>query len=258
MLLSELIYILNNELLSDQISDYCPNGLQVEGRQQVNKIVTGVTASMALLEKAIELNADAVLVHHGYFWKGEAQQITGMKKRRIQTLMQNDVSLIAYHLPIDIHPKLGNNAQLGKLLGLQNIRPMKHIKPEGIVMYGELNRAFSHAEFVEHVNKTLHRLPVSVGNKNKINTLAWCTGGGQNFIDDIILQQSNFEHPTQVDAFLSGEISEQTTHSAIENSIDFFAAGHHATERYGVKAVGEWLQDKHGLDVVFVDINNPA
>lgn len=255
MLLKALVNILDNELNSRDIKDYSPNGLQVEGRPCVSKILTGVTASLALIEHAISINADAVLVHHGYFWKGESQVVVGMKKRRLQQLLKHDISLISYHLPIDVHPTLGNNAQLGKLLQIESIRPLASIKPLGIVMAGSLAKTLDHQQLSNTLSSALGRQVVSVGNKSQINTVAWCTGGGQNFIDQVV-GQIDFDVP--IDAFISGEISEQTTHSALEQDIDFFAAGHHATERYGVKAIGEWLKNEHLLDVQFVDIDNPA
>ena len=247
-----MILVLNNELRAHAITDYCPNGLQVEGRAEVNKIITGVTASEALIDQAIDLNADAILVHHGYFWKGEPANITGMKKARLKKLLVNDISLIAYHLPIDVHPTLGNNAQLAQLLELVKVCPVEGILPKGIVMQGELKSTCNHKQFSDLLNKKLNRVPTSIGKKSSIKQIAWCTGGGQSFIDQVVQLTAG------IDAYISGEISEQTTHSALEQNIDFFAAGHHATERYGVKAVGEWLLNTHGLEAVFVDVPNPA
>ena len=255
MRLTDLVSALDNELSSANITDYCPNGLQVEGRPSVTKIVTGVTASLALIEKAVCLGADAIIVHHGYFWKGEKQAIVGMKKQRIQMLLANGISLISYHLPLDVHPTLGNNAQMGKRLNIQNIRTLDHIKPHGIVMAGSLVSPMSHSTFSEFVSGVFQRHVVSVGDKCSINTVAWCTGGGQNFIDETVAQQVD---GNAIDAFISGEISEQTTHSAREQNIDYFAAGHHATERYGVRALGNWLHEHYALDVEFIDIDNPA
>lgn len=255
MLLNTLINILDSELNSFNIKDYSPNGLQVEGKPEVTKIVSGVTASLALIEQAVSLKADAILVHHGYFWKGESPIIVGMKKRRLQQLLKHNISLISYHLPIDVHPTLGNNAQIGNLLSVENVQSIFSIQPAGIVMTGTLRKAMSHQCLSDTLSTLLNRQIISVGSKSTIRQVAWCTGGGQNFIDQVVVQ-SDVELP--IDAFISGEISEQTTHSALEQNIDFFAAGHHATERYGVKAVGEWLRDMHSLDVQFVDIDNPA
>jgi dinuclear metal center YbgI/SA1388 family protein len=253
LLLKDLLIQLNNELQAQSVPDYCPNGLQVEGSATVHKIVTGVTATKALIDAAIENNADAILVHHGYFWKGETPNIVGMKKKRLKKLLHHDISLLAYHLPIDIHPSLGNNAQLGKLLGLENIKSVPGIMPEGIVMQGDFNQALAHRDVRNLLGERLRRDAISIGNKDAIKRIAWCTGGGQNYIDQVALQDD-----LHIDAFLSGEISEQTTHSAIEQNIDFFAAGHHATERYGVKAVGEWLAEAFDVEVMFIDIDNPA
>lgn len=255
LLLLDLVSCLNNELESYNIKDFCPNGLQIEGKPEIRKIVTGVTASLALIEKAVELNADAILVHHGYFWKNEAYPIVGMKKKRIQLLLANNISLLAYHLPLDVHATLGNNAQIGKRLELNNVSAIEEIKPNGIVMRGDLPTALSHAEFSALLEERFQSTCVSVGDSPSISSVAWCSGGGQGYIDAV----AELSHTEQkVDAFLSGEISEQTTHSAREQNIDYFAIGHHASERYGVKALGEWLQKEQGLEVVFVDIHNPA
>lgn len=250
----ELSSLLNSLLSPNLIKDYCPNGLQIEGKEKILRLVTGVTASQALIDKAIELGADAILVHHGFFWKNEDYRIVGIKKRRIGALLQHDINLFAYHLPLDVHAVHGNNAQLGKVLGLSDIQPLAHIQPNGIVMTGELTKAMTHNEFSEHLTNSLHRQCMPVARKQAIKKVAWCTGGGQSYIDEI----ANFAGDLGIDAFISGEISEQTTHSARELDIDYFAAGHHATERYGVKALGEFLAQNHALDVSFVDIDNPA
>ncbi|WP_371193296.1 Nif3-like dinuclear metal center hexameric protein [Glaciecola sp. SC05] len=252
---NQLLSILNSLLSPHLLKDYCPNGLQIEGKDDIQHIVTGVTASQALIEKAIELNADAIVVHHGFFWKNEDYAIVGMKKRRISRLLQHDISLFGYHLPLDVHPVLGNNAQLGQILGLTNIQPLEDIQPLGIVMTGELPQALSHTQLSAHIQSCLGRKTISVAANASIKRLAWCTGGGQGYIDQVALARSN---AVQIDAFVSGEISEQTTHSARELNIDYFAAGHHATERYGVKSLGEHLQNEYGITVSFVDIDNPA
>ncbi|WP_411269772.1 Nif3-like dinuclear metal center hexameric protein [Alteromonas sp. CYL-A6] len=242
---------LNDFLQCNEITDYCPNGLQVEGRQSVSRIVTGVTATQALIEKAIELNADALLVHHGYFWKGEDQTITGMKQRRIKALLSHGINLLAYHLPLDVHAQVGNNRQLGERLGVENMRPMAAVKPLGIVYQGEFAAGLQHNELAELLTRQLSRSPLSEAVIDRpIKTLAWCTGGGQGFIEQAAA--------AGVDAFVTGEVSEQTIHVAREMGIDFFSAGHHATERYGVKALGDYLAESFGLDVTFIDIPNPA
>jgi dinuclear metal center YbgI/SA1388 family protein len=247
----ELLQLLNNKLESGRVRDYCPNGLQVEGKAQVRKILTGVTASQALLDRAVAEQADAVLVHHGYFWKSEASEITGMKKRRLQTLLQHDISLFAYHLPLDIHPELGNNAQLGALLGFQNISALASVEPVGVVRQTQLAEALTLADVVARLQQQLQR-PVFAHDAGigEIRHIAWCTGGGQGYIDAAAAAGAQL--------FISGEVSEQTIHSANELGIHFIAAGHHATERYGVKALGEWLAAQMDVEVVFTDIYNPA
>ncbi|QTH72456.1 Nif3-like dinuclear metal center hexameric protein [Pseudoalteromonas xiamenensis] len=248
---TKLINHLTELLKPFQISDYCPNGLQVEGKSEIKKIVTGVTASHALIDAAIERGADAILVHHGYFWKGEDQTITGMKKRRIQRLLAHDINLIAYHLPLDVHPELGNNAQLGALLGLDIERPLEPWNKSSVAVKGKLATPMSVEDFAILIENKLGRAPlVNAAGDHLIKTVAWCTGGGQSFIDLAASQG--------IDAYLTGEASEQTIHSSNEQSIHFFAAGHHATERYGVKALGEYLATQFDLEVEFIDIHNPV
>jgi len=249
--LNSLVSYLDELLASNEISDYCPNGLQVEGASTVKNIVTGVTASQALIDTAIAMKADAILVHHGYFWKGERQPITGMKKTRIKALLDNDISLIGYHLPLDVHPKMGNNAQLGKLLGVDNIEPVSGVKPKGVLMKGTLAEPCSHHAFISRIENVLGRKALGeCVNDRPISSVAWCTGGGQGFIEQAV--------EAGVDAFVTGEVSEQTIHVARECGIHFFSAGHHATERYGVKALGEHLSEQLDVTVQFVDIPNPA
>ncbi|MDK9740019.1 Nif3-like dinuclear metal center hexameric protein [Vibrio sp. D404a] len=248
----QLEKILNEKLQPQQIKDYSPNGLQVEGTPEVKRIVTGVTASQALIDKAVELNADALLVHHGYFWKGEPEPIRGMKGKRIRTLIKNDINLMGYHLPLDIHPELGNNAELARLLEI-DVEGGLEGHPQSVAMFGKLRKPMTGAEFADKINQVLNREPLHIAPENAdkmIETVGWCTGGGQDYIE---LAAAN-----GLDAFISGEISERTTYSAREQDIHYFAAGHHATERYGIKALGEWLAKEHGLDVEFIDIDNPV
>lgn len=229
--------------------DYSPNGLQVEGRMQIQRIVTGVTACQALLDQAVVLQADAILVHHGYFWKGEAEVITGMKKRRLQTLLQHDINLFGYHLPLDCHPELGNNRQLGELLGLQP--QLKAVYPDNLLMQGDLEAPLAASALIERIEQRLGRGIIHCcGHARPIRSVAWCTGGGQRFIDQAAA--------LGVDAFISGEISEPTVHSARELGIDYFALGHHATERYGIQALGEHLAQQFALQHQFIEIDNPA
>ncbi|WMC11991.1 Nif3-like dinuclear metal center hexameric protein [Oceanimonas pelagia] len=248
----ELEQLLNRQLNVDAIRDYCPNGLQVEGRAEVRHLVTGVTASQALIDRAVELGADALLVHHGYFWKGESQPVRGMKRHRLKALLGHDINLYAYHLPLDIAPGLGNNAQLASLLGIDVTGPLEAGNPLSVAMAGELASPLSGPELAARIEQQLGRrvLHVGEGGPNRIRRVGWCTGGGQGYIE-LAAEQG-------MDAFISGEVSEQTVHVARELGVHFFAAGHHATERYGVKALGEWLAAEHGLQVDFVDIDNPA
>ncbi|MBH0059197.1 Nif3-like dinuclear metal center hexameric protein [Pseudoalteromonas sp. SWXJZ94C] len=246
----EFDQLLNGILKPHTIKDFCPNGLQVEGKNEIKKIVTGVTASQALIDAAIEQKADAILVHHGYFWKGETQQITGMKKRRIGALLANDINLFGYHLPLDVHPEIGNNAQLAKLLDIEIEAGLEPVA-NSVAMKGRLKTPLSGEEFANKIAKVLNRIPLtSLVRSAKIETIALCTGGGQGYID-LAAEQG-------IDAYLTGEASEQTIHSSREQNIDFFAAGHHATERYGIKALGELLAQEHGFDVTFIDIDNPV
>ncbi|WP_194437241.1 Nif3-like dinuclear metal center hexameric protein [Vibrio fluminensis] len=248
----QLEKILNEKLSPQLIKDYSPNGLQVEGGEQIKKIVTGVTASQALIDKAVDLGADALLVHHGYFWKGEPEPIRGMKGKRIRTLIKHDINLFGYHLPLDIHPELGNNAELARLLEIE-VEGGLEGHPQSVAMYGRLKQPVTGAEFTARIDAILKRKPLHIAPERAeklIETVGWCTGGGQDYIE-LAAQHG-------LDAFISGEISERTTYSARELDIHYFAAGHHATERYGIKALGEWLANEHGLDVTFIDIDNPV
>jgi dinuclear metal center YbgI/SA1388 family protein len=249
---NELEHYLTELLKPQQIKDFTVNGLQVQGCENIHKIVTGVTASKALIERAISEKADAILVHHGYFWKNESYAIRGMKHDRIKALLVNDINLFAYHLPLDIHPTLGNNAQLAKLFDIEAVEPLELGNPLSVAMQGRFKKACSGEYFSQLINRTLERecLHIAPPSNKPIKTIAWCSGGGQGYIE-LAAEQG-------IDAFLSGEVSEQTTHIAHEMDIHFFAAGHHATERYGVKALGEHLAEKHGIEVVFIDIDNPV
>ena len=243
---NEILAKINEWLQPENFQDYCPNGLQVEGNEQVMTLVTGVTASQALIDAAVEQNADMILVHHGYFWKGEDQTIRGMKKNRIKQLLDNDINLVAYHLPLDDHPEYGNNRQLAEVLGIQNPRPLG-----GLVWQGELPEPLSVEKFELEMARALHRQPLHVGGgADKIKTVAWCTGAAQGFI--------NVALEAGVDAYISGEISEPTTHTARECGIHYFAAGHHATERYGVQALGAAIAEAFGVTHRFIDCDNPV
>ncbi len=250
-LLQEIINYTHTLLMPERYRDYCPNGLQVEGKPLVQRIVSGVTASQALLDAAIEQGADLVLVHHGYFWKGEAETITGMKKQRLKTLLLHDLNLLAYHLPLDGHPELGNNAQLAARLGLQISGGLEADNPLSIGLVGRLPQPMPAEAFAEQVAQVLGREVLHIaGGPRMIETIGWCTGGAQGYIDKAAA--------LGLDAYLSGEISEPTVHSARELGIHYFSAGHHATERYGVQALGEHLAERFGLEHQFIDIHNPV
>lgn len=248
--LSVLVEETDRYLAAAGISDYCPNGLQVEGCAQVSRVVTGVTASQALLDAAVEFQADLVLVHHGYFWKSENPCIIGMKQRRLRTLLVNDISLVAYHLPLDVHPEVGNNVQLARRLGLEVEGPLEPGNPRSVGLLGSLPQALIPAEFAAEVALVLGRQPLLIEADRPIRRLAWCTGAAQGYIGQAIA--------AGVDAYLTGEVSESTVHSARENGISFLAAGHHATERYGVQALGEWLAQRFDLEHQFIDCDNPV
>lgn len=248
---NSLIAHLDELLCATQFSDYCPNGLQVQGADTVVNLVTGVTASQALIERAIELKADALLVHHGFFWKGESPCITGIKQRRIKALLAHNINLIGYHLPLDAHPQLGNNARLAELLGIAVKSGLDPNDAHPVGNIGVLNPPLAAEDFCRRVEQVLGRKPLLVNAGDQlIETIGWCTGGAQGYIDKAAAQG--------VDAYLSGEISEPTAHSARELGVHYIAAGHHATERYGVQAVGEYLAERFGLSHQFVDIDNPA
>lgn len=247
----QLVAFIDETLGSARIKDYCPNGLQVEGRDTIRTVVTGVTASQALLEQAVALNADAVLVHHGYFWKNEAMPVVGMKKQRLATLLQHDINLLAYHLPLDVHPQLGNNAQLGKILGITAPQPVLTAEPVGVLQMGQLAAPTKLTQLAASLSQQLQReVLLEDAGIGEIRTIAWCTGGGQGYIEQAAAAGAQL--------FVTGEVSEQTIHVARELGIHFIAAGHHATERYGIKALGEYLAAELGLSVHFIDIPNPA
>lgn len=245
-LLQELEQFLN----VNAISDYCPNGLQVEGKNHIQRIVSGVTASQALIDAAIELQADAVLVHHGYFWKGEDQRVIGMKQRRLKALLSHDINLLAYHLPLDVHPEVGNNVQLAQRLGLTVTGPLEPDNPSSVGLIGDLAAPVSATEFAARIEQALGRAPLVIDHQQPIQRVAWCTGAAQGYIEHAIEQGA--------DAFITGEVSERTFHEAQENGISFFAAGHHATERYGVQALGEWLAERFGIEHHYVECPNPV
>lgn len=244
----ELLCYLGELLDPGRFKDYCPNGLQVEGCAEVGRIVCGVTASQALLDEAVAHGADTVLVHHGWFWRGEDGRVTGIRKARLKTLLANDINLLAYHLPLDAHPDFGNNAQLARLFGWL---PEGRFAEQDIGWQGCLPAPSTLAEVSTQVGAALARPPLAVGDPaRRIKRVAWCSGGAQGYFEQAIA--------LGVDLFLSGEISEQTVHLARESGVAYLAAGHHATERYGVQALGQHLAERFGLECSFVDIDNPV
>lgn len=249
--LSELVRYCDALLDVPAFRDYSPNGLQVEGRGDVNRLVSGVTASAAFLDRATDVGADAVLVHHGYFWKGESPRIVGPKARRLRTLLRHEVSLLAYHLPLDAHLALGNNTCLGERLGVREEGRAEAGGVSGLLAYGRLGRDMAPDELGAQLKETLGRSPLHVGEgPGRIRRVAWCTGAAQDFLGVAV--------ELGADAYISGEISERTTHEAREYGIHYFAAGHHATERFGVQALGEHLAAEFGIEHEFVDVDNPA
>ena len=249
--LQSLQQLLDTILSPDKFEDYCPNGLQVEGAANVAKLVTGVTASQALLDAAVEVNADAVLVHHGYFWRGENAEIVGIKKKRIATLIENNISLLAYHLPLDAHPIYGNNARLAELLGIETLSGLFGDNESSVGNIGQLPAPRLVADFVAVISSTLGRQVQHIaGGPEVIQSVAWCSGAAQGYLDQAA--------DAGVDMYISGEISEPTVHIARERGIHYIAAGHHATERYGVQAVGAHVADQLGIEHCFIDIDCPV
>jgi len=251
MLLKDLLGYLDELLNVHAFDDYAPNGLQVEGRGQIKKIIGGVTASQALVDAAIERQADAVLVHHGYFWKGEDPCVTGIKRRRLQALLAADISLLAYHLPLDAHPELGNNAQLARLFDCSVEGSFGGRGGHDLVLYGEFTQPLMASEFKKVIADRLGREPLHLPGKDRpLRRIAWCSGGAQSYFEAAVAMG--------VDVYISGEVSEQCTHLARESGVHYFAAGHHATERYGVQALGQHLSERYELTFEFVDIDNPV
>ena len=248
MRLQQLCTFCDDYLRIGEFDDYCPNGLQVEANPEVENIVCGVTASQALIEAAIEAGADTLLVHHGYFWKGEAQPITGVKGRRISSLIRNRINLLAYHLPLDAHPEVGNNVQLAQVM---DWRIGASFGEQGLMLEGSLPQPQSLAQLAAEIGSRLGSQPLSIAaGAHPIGRLAWCTGAAQGFIEAAAARG--------VDAFVSGEVSEPTFHLAREMGIHYVGAGHHATERYGVQALAAEIARRFGIRQQFIDIPNPV
>jgi len=251
--LAELVKCTDSYLQISKFDDYCPNGLQVEGVQDISSIVSGVTASQRLIDEAVALGADLVLVHHGYFWKGENPCITGIKRARVATLLEKNISLLAYHLPLDQHPVCGNNARFAAHMGWEIEEAAQSGAVDDtlpLVCSTRLDRAMSGQQLAVLLETKLLRAPQHIEVNKPVQHIAWCTGAAQGYL----MQAAKLG----VDAFISGEISEQTVHEARESGVHYYAAGHHATERYGVQALGEYLADRFGLHHQFIDSDNPA
>jgi len=246
----ELAKYLAQALDITRFRDYCPNGLQVEGRSKIARLVTGVTASVELIEAALSAGADAILVHHGYFWRGEDARVIGPKQRRLKLLLENDINLFAYHLPLDMHAEMGNNAQLAKRLDL--VANGRFGENElGWIGYPADAAMKSVGELSALIGERLNRPPLVIGDPEQpIGRVGWCTGAAQNLLADAVCAGAS--------VFLSGEISEPTVHLARETGVAYIACGHHATERYGVQAVGDHLAECFGMEHQFIDIDNPV
>jgi dinuclear metal center YbgI/SA1388 family protein len=244
----ELTRYLDELLDSARFRDYCPNGLQVEGSAEVRRIVAGVTASQSLVDTAIARGADTLLVHHGWFWRGEDGRITGFRKARLQALLKHDINLFGYHLPLDGHAEFGNNAQLAKRMGWS---VEGRFGEQEIGWHGRTVEPATLADLTRNLCLELRREPLVIGDENRpVQRIAWCSGGAQSLFEQAIDQG--------VDAYVSGEISEQNVHLARESGVAYIAAGHHATERYGVQALAAHLAERFGLECEFVDIDNPV
>ncbi|QNM96296.1 Nif3-like dinuclear metal center hexameric protein [Chitinimonas koreensis] len=247
MLLRELENYTGQLLQLDRFKDYAPNGLQVEGRAEVGRLVCGVTASEALIDAAIAWQADAILVHHGYFWRNEDARVVGTKRRRLAKLLAHDIGLLAYHLPLDAHPELGNNAQLGLRLGLVG---EGRFGEQSLGWYGAPEAATTLGEFAARVEAALGRRPVVIGDPAwPLHRVGWCSGGAQGYFGEAIA--------AGCDAYLTGEASEHNYHAALEHGVGFIAAGHHASERYGVQALAAHLAGQFGLEWRYVELDNP-
>ena len=250
----ELAQWLDANLNVAAFKDYCPNGLQVEGKTHITRIVTGVTASEALLQAAVERHADAVIVHHGWFWKNEDPRVRGPKRQRLQLALKHELNVFGFHLPLDAHPEWGNNAQLGLRLGLSprwNADGKPQLcGPDNLVWLGHTSDGNTVQDIADRIRTTLKREPLVIGDPNARPTkVAWCTGGAQGFMDAAI--------DAGADLYITGEASEPNYHLARETGVAFIAAGHHATERYGIFALGQAIAAQFDVQVEFIDLDNP-
>lgn len=244
---NELLRFLDGLLQPERLRDYCPNGLQVEGRPLIRRLLTAVTACQQVLDEAVAGGADALLVHHGYFWRGEDGRVTGLRKRRLATLLNHDISLFAYHLPLDVHPEYGNNAQLAAACGWT---ADGRFGEQDVGWLGTLP-ACKVSDLAARIASVTGRTPLLLGDPDRmVRRIAWCSGGAQSYFESAIA--------CGVDVYVSGEVSEPTTHLARESGVAYLGAGHHASERFGVRALGERVAAEFGLDVRFVDVDNPV
>jgi len=246
---NKLITALDDLLDVGSFQDYCPNGLQVEGRSEVGSITTAVTASLHAIEKAVESGSDMLLVHHGLFWKGDDPRVIGPRQRRLKLLLENDINLVAYHLPLDAHPELGNNAQWAKALGCKVNGTLEAAE---LVCWGELEQPLEVDRLAEKIAQGLDgRIPLAIkGHQRTIERIGWCSGGAQDYVAEAA--------EAGLDAYLTGEVSERSYHEAMERGICFFSCGHHATERSGVQALGKWINQEFDISHHFIDEDNPV
>ncbi|CAL4320994.1 GTP cyclohydrolase 1 type 2 [Buchnera aphidicola (Pterocallis alni)] len=242
----QLEHIINNKLKSKYIKDIIPNGMQIEGSSNITKIITGVSICQKLIDISIFHQAQAIIVHHGFFWMNEQQNIIQNKRKRLKSILYNNINVYNWHLPLDIHPQLGNNAQIAKKL---NIKILGH--DSSIVSWGKLKKPKTVKKFFNKIELIFNRKPVCFqhSKNNIIKNIAWCSGKGQKFI--------NIAHKLKMDAFLTGEISEEVMHYAYENHIHFFSIGHYVSEKFGIQALGEWIEKKLNINTKFIDIHNP-
>ncbi len=248
--LYDIIQWCDQTLKSAEFKDYAPNGLQIEGKQQVNKILCAVTASQGAIEAAIEQGADLLLVHHGYFWKGEPYPITGMRGKRIKALIQNEISLVGYHLPLDSHPTLGNNAAIADLLALEDIEALDPNERNPIGNIGYLQQPMTPEAFKKYASERLGFDAIHLpADKTHIHKVGFCTGGAQDYISKAALQNC--------DAYISGEVSERTFYEAAELNVHYYACGHHATEKYGVQRLAHAISKQFNIEYSYFELNNP-
>lgn len=246
-----LVDYLSDYLSCNLFQDYAPNGMQIEGQKKIIQICTAVTASDAVIAQACVLQAEALIVHHGYFWRGESPVISGMKRQRIGRILASNMNLLAYHLPLDGHPDLGNNACLAELLGVNSVQMHSVGQTNNLLWTGDLPEASDASELSALIERKLKRKPLCLSTHDRpVRRLAWCSGAAQDLIEQA--------HQLGADAYLSGEVSERTYYQAQELGIHYYACGHHATERYGIQALGQHLSAQFDLRHQFIDSDNPV